>query len=153
MIYPDLPIKALSIMQPWSFLIAVGAKDIENRDRRTSHRGPVAIHAGMKFDQHARSCVENGIHPVTGDVSMFGLKSTDADALTAMLDGHLNGGIVGVADIVDCVDQSDSEWFVGRYGFVLANAWPVPFIPVTGALGFFDWRKMLGKDEAKRLAK
>lgn len=53
------------------------------------------------------------------------------------------GGIVGVADVVDCVAASNSPWFVGRYGFVLANQRPLPFIPVKGALGFFDWRKNL----------
>ncbi len=40
-------------------------------------------------------------------------------------------------DIVDCVNQSDSEWFFGDYGFVLNNARPLPFIPCKGALSFF----------------
>lgn len=53
------------------------------------------------------------------------------------------GGIIGVAEIVDCVEASDSPWFFGRYGFVLRNARPVEFIPVKGALGFFDWCKNL----------
>lgn len=50
------------------------------------------------------------------------------------------GGIIGVAEIVDCVETSDSPWFFGRYGFVLRNARPVEFFPVKGALQFFDWR-------------
>lgn len=53
------------------------------------------------------------------------------------------GGIVGVAEIVDCVSQCDSEWFVGKFGFVIRNARPVAFIPVRGELGFFDWRANL----------
>ena len=47
------------------------------------------------------------------------------------------GGIVGEAEIVDCVTQSPSPWFVGEYGFVLRNAKPLPFEPCKGALGFF----------------
>lgn len=50
----------------------------------------------------------------------------------------MGGCIVGTVDIVDCVSKSDSPWFFGRYGFVLAN--PVAFekpIPCKGALGFF----------------
>lgn len=53
------------------------------------------------------------------------------------------GGIIGIADIVDCISESDDPWFMGPYGIVLANARPVDFIPVKGALGFFDWRKNL----------
>lgn len=37
--------KALSIRQPWAWLIANGYKDIENRSWRTNYRGPVLIHA------------------------------------------------------------------------------------------------------------
>jgi hypothetical protein len=49
------------------------------------------------------------------------------------------GRIVGQVDIVDCVDDSTSPWFFGKYGFVLRN--PVAFecqVPFKGALGFFD---------------
>jgi hypothetical protein len=49
----------------------------------------------------------------------------------------LLGGIVGRAEIVDCVTEMDSRWFFGRYGFVLRNAEALPFQPCRGALGFF----------------
>ena len=48
------------------------------------------------------------------------------------------GGIVGHADIVDCVSKSNSPWFFGEYGFVLENAKPMPFRSIKGKLGFFD---------------
>ena len=41
----DYPRKALSIQQPWAWLIVNDHKDIENRDWRTHYRGPVLIHA------------------------------------------------------------------------------------------------------------
>lgn len=47
------------------------------------------------------------------------------------------GGIVGRARIVDCVTQSDSPWFVGRFGFVLADVEPLPFVECRGALALF----------------
>ena len=50
------------------------------------------------------------------------------------------GGIVGQATILDCVDHHSSEWFTGLYGFVMADAKPVPFIPCRGSLGFFEVR-------------
>lgn len=48
------------------------------------------------------------------------------------------GGIVGSVQIVDCVMQSDSPWFRGRFGFVLRDPRPLPFVPWRGSLGFFD---------------
>lgn len=47
------------------------------------------------------------------------------------------GGVVGDAEITDWVNHHDSPWFRGSYGYVLANARPLPFIPCRGMLGFF----------------
>jgi hypothetical protein len=48
------------------------------------------------------------------------------------------GGIVGIAEIAECVKEHPSPWFFGRYGFVLRNARPLPFRPCVGQLGFFE---------------
>ena len=45
---------------------------------------------------------------------------------------------MGSVEIVGCVTDSASHWFVGRYGFVLRNPSPLPFTPWKGQLGFFD---------------
>lgn len=37
--------KALSIRQPWAWLILHGGKDMENRSRRTHMRGRICVHA------------------------------------------------------------------------------------------------------------
>ena len=47
------------------------------------------------------------------------------------------GGIVGSVEIVDCVTESDSKWFSGKYGFVLRNPEVLPFTPCQGKLGIF----------------
>src|SRR6185437_1306545 len=119
----QLPTLALSIMQPWAWLIVNGHKDIENRDWPTRYRGLVAIHAGKKLDESPAIALDRAYHPVSGRRVRFAKDGQQYE----------RGGIVGVAEIVDCVDRSDSEWFVGRYGFVIRNARPVPFIPVKGA--------------------
>lgn len=107
---------ALSIMQPWPHLIFHAGKDIENRDWRTNFRGPFLIHAGKKYDGER------------GEQRSMGVDLPD----------HLDmGGIVGMAEIVDCVDASESQWFFGTYGFVLQNSRPLPFRPCRGQLGFF----------------
>jgi hypothetical protein len=110
--------KALSIMQPWAWLIIAGHKDIENRSWPTKYRGLVLIHAGKKFD--GADDADEWEWPHIERPKKFDM-----------------GGIVGQAEIVDCVTTSESEWFFGRYGFVIRNAKPLPFRPCRGQLGFF----------------
>lgn len=45
--------KAITILQPWATLIAVGEKKFETRSWSTKHRGQIAIHAGKKIDKEA----------------------------------------------------------------------------------------------------
>lgn len=40
--------KALTIRRYWAWAIAAGPKRVENRTWATSHRGPLAIHAGRR---------------------------------------------------------------------------------------------------------
>jgi hypothetical protein len=136
--------KALSILQPWAWLIirpditdpaewarpyADGRiKDIENRTWRTAFRGRVLIHAGKTLNAEDYKFDRNDIHMDT-DIVL-----PEFDEMKAM-----TGGIVGVADIVDCVSQSNSRWKTDRaWGFVLTDAAPCPFIPLRGQLSFFD---------------
>lgn len=129
----DLPAKAISIRQPWAHLILTEGKDIENRTWGTRYRGPVLIHAakGMTNDEwrDAMDFVD----------AAFPLERAEALRRRARVHNDARrGGIVGMADIIDCVSASPSRWFFGPYGFVLANARPLPFVPCRGALGFFD---------------
>lgn len=120
--------KAISIRQPWAWLIVNGYKDIENRSWRTKYRGPVLIHAsqGVKSIEYVRAC--NLIHQKLRE---HGIPLPPIDQLQT-------GGIVGIATITDCVEESDSPWFFGEKGFVLADAKTLPFIPMKGKLSFFD---------------
>ena len=120
--------KALSIMQPWAWLIVNGHKAIENRTWRCHYRGPILIHAGKKVDSDAHDDLTNRIHPVTGERQGFP---------EAPIGFFERGGIVGEAEIVDCIERSDDPWFVGPFGIVLRNARPLPFRPCKGMLGFF----------------
>ena len=122
--------KALSIRQPWAWLILNAGKDIENRDWRTHVRGRVLIHAakGMTIDEWGDAW---GFAEGSG-------ASTKAIAAGVTSKNIERGGIIGSVEIVDCVTESNSRWFMGRYGFVLRDPKPLPFIPWKGQLGFFD---------------
>lgn len=104
--------KALSIRQPWCHYILSEGKDIENRTWSTSYRGDILIHASGGVDKAQQS-----------NVTRLNLPK---------------GGIVGIVEIADCVDQSDSSWFQGPFGFVLKNPRPLPFIKCKGALNLFN---------------
>lgn len=116
--------KAISIRQPWAWLIVNGYKDIENRSWRTKYRGHVLIHAsqGVKKSEYERAKeLTERLGIALPDVSNFE-----------------TGGIVGVATITDCVEQSESPWFFGEKGFVLTDARPLKFIQMKGKLSFFE---------------
>lgn len=115
--------RALSIRQPWAWLIVNGHKDIENRQWKTHLRGKILVHAakGMTRDEYE---VAQAVAAKQGvDLPPF----ADLE----------RGGIVGEVEIVDCVDVDASPWFFGNFGFVLKNAAPLPFRQYKGALGFF----------------
>lgn len=125
---------ALSIQQPWAWLIVHGYKRIENRSWRcTSHR-PILIHAGLKLDREAHDDLMSGIHPVTGEPALQmarHYRSEQADGLV-----H-RGGVIGTAEIRGCVTESDDPFFVGPFGIIVASARALRFQPCRGALGFF----------------
>jgi hypothetical protein len=121
--------KALSIRQPWAWLIVNGHKDIENRSWRTRERGTILVHAGQAMTRREYQ-----------DVVMFLVTKLPAQTRPHVppYEALERGGIVGQVDVVDCVEHSDSPWYMGAVGFVLANAKPLPFQPLKGALGFFE---------------
>jgi len=132
--------KAISIRQPWASLILVAGKDIENRTWSTRYRGPVLIHAskGMTCAEH-EDAIEFAVDAIRADPLNAGkTKTRTLRELGFVFDDLQRGGIVGRAEIVDCVESSDSPWFVGPFGFVLRNVEPLPFRPYKGALGFFE---------------
>jgi hypothetical protein len=121
-------LKALSIRQPWAWLIAQGVKRFENRDWDVRNpgrkfRGRFLIHAsqGMTKDEYAMA------HTVAEE---HGQPLPEFRALE-------RGGIVAVGEIVKWHDTKPDMPFAFGSGLELANVKPLPFIPCRGALGFF----------------
>lgn len=108
--------KALSIRQPWASLIMTGLKDVENRDWHTKFRGQLVIHAGKQVDRAAQ---EQHGHLLPGTPP--------------------TGALLGVVSLTDCVEESDSKWFMGPHGFLMRHPmlYPAP-VPYLGALGLFN---------------
>jgi hypothetical protein len=143
---PDLPtvsvpedsMMCLSIRQPWSWLIANGHKDIENRDWSTSYRGPLLIHAGSKVDDGWFHPTRPASDPKAGQLYIYEAERLEIEnVMPNHISAYPLGAIVGICDLVDVVTYSESKWFCGKYGFVLENARPIEPIPYSGALKLF----------------
>lgn len=131
---------ALSIRQPWASLILKAGKDIENRCWPTKVRGRVLVHAakGMTRLEH-EDAIDFAVHAIRANPS--NIKPTRTVTLRELgfdFDKLERGGIIGSVEIVDCVTDSDSPWFMGEFGFLLRDPQPLPFTPWKGQLGFFN---------------
>ncbi|AMR77626.1 ASCH domain-containing protein [Cupriavidus nantongensis] len=135
-----LPTKALSIRQPWAWLIVQGFKDIENRTWSTKHRGPTLIHASKGITRQEYEDVADFVRNLNRADFLTGNEA--APIVLPALEELQRGGIVGVATITDCVPSwaaRVSQWHMeGQFGFQITDAKALPFVPCKGALGFFD---------------
>lgn len=122
--------KALSIRQPWAWLIVNGHKDIENRTWVTHQRGRFLVHAGQTMTRREYQ-----------DVVDFLLDDARLEHIALVLPNFSElerGGIVGEATLVECLVDSPSPWFMGEIGLVVRDAKPLPFARFKGQLGFFE---------------
>jgi hypothetical protein len=114
--------KALSVCQPWAWAIVAGLKTVENRTRRTRHRGPLVVHASR---------------------SRRHLGQDFGDLLPGLppWEGLDYGALVGVVEVVDCVPVAEVEgdpFAVGPWCWLLARARRVRPVPFRGQVGLFD---------------
>ena len=123
--------KALSVRQPWAWLIVRGYKTIENRTWPTNHRGPLAIHASLTVDEDAvrrlvSLCVANG-EPLTAQ---------------DLREIHTTGAVIGTVNVTDCTQApqgNDTNWHsAGCWAWVLRKPKPMSPVKVRGALGLFN---------------
>jgi len=119
--------KALSVKQPWAWLIVNGYKEIENRNWPTAHRGRIFIHASKQVDNSDNSWdfIKERIDPKT------------FKKLREMT--FPRGCLVGEVDLIGCTTNCGNQWFVGAYGFTFAypECYDRP-IPYPGRLGLFN---------------
>jgi hypothetical protein len=130
-------VKALSLTQPWAYLVAGGFKTMETRSWGTIYRGTIAIHATKGFPTSARR---------------FALAVLVQSATVAALP---RGCVVATADLVDVRPTTDDviraaldatpqeklygDFSAGRYAWLFANVRPVANIPARGMLGLWEW--------------
>lgn len=111
--------KALSVRQPWTSLIASGRKTIEVRSWRTHYRGPLVICASAAPCRVARPNVE---------------RPKDAPLGVALC----------IVELVDCREIQPDDALAAcedaptGFAWILRNVRTIERVAVKGRLGFFD---------------
>ena len=115
---------ALTLQRPWPWAIFFSTKDVENRHfpLPSKYKGAwVAIHAGKVFDDDAADYIW---WDHTSEIPEESKHST---------------GVIGLVKFSHCVTQSNSPWFIGRYGFVISKKLILPkSYKINGQRGFWD---------------
>jgi hypothetical protein len=93
-------IKAVTLIQPWATLIALGEKQFETRSWSAQYKGLLGIHAGMKIDFEALKNLR-----IKSSLMKYGIDSPDKLP---------TGCIVAISQIFDCVKMVESR--EARYG-------------------------------------
>ncbi|MFQ6403461.1 hypothetical protein ACIDE9_01745 [Methylophilus sp. 'Pure River'] len=131
---PSGKIKALSFKQPFAWLIANGYLLVDDRSWGTQYRGPMLIHASKGLYEEYYQYIKSHT-----DVPI-----PDKDKLQY-------GGVVGIARLVLCSKPGELPAGISReqrahfggvhqeyYGFLFAQATPLPLMPCAGKLGIFE---------------
>jgi hypothetical protein len=119
--------KALSVKQPWAWLIVNGYKTVENRDWNTKFRGRHLIHASKGMTGKYYDEVKSLLEEIDSTIVLPDFIELEC------------GGIVGSVDLTKVVTDSDDPFFFGTYGFIYENARPMKFTPCAGSLGFWNF--------------
>ena len=143
--------KALTFMQPWATLVAIGAKRIETRSWFTRYRGPLVIHAAKGFPKWAR---EFTVEPVCYEaVHQFHRPKSFP------LGSYPLGAVLATCRLIDCVptermagiwwrsltkqERAFGDYDPGRYAWILDNVQQLAQpIPAKGALGLWEWKEV-----------
>jgi hypothetical protein len=114
--------RAITIRQPWAWLIVNGYKDIENRSWSTRKLGPLLIHAGASRAELS----EKELTLIKRRYSVRLPKSFE------------HSGVIGLVDVAACKERSSSPWHIrGSVGWVLEKPRRLPHRACKGALGLF----------------
>lgn len=109
--------KALSLIQPWSSIIAIGEKQWETRSWSTPYRGPIAIHASGNRDEVKAGVLRHFHQEAIGLVLEAGTLPFKAIVALAMLtDCQPTEQLIGR---ISPREAAVGDFGPGRFGFRL----------------------------------
>jgi activating signal cointegrator 1 len=134
-----MPMKAISLLQPWASLVVLGAKRFETRTWQTPYRGPLIIHASKRFPEELRDLC--GREPFRRILRAAGFAS--------WFDVPL-GVLLGTVELMDCLpvgelpaleetERALGDYRAGRWAWRLEQPQALPrLIPWRGMRGLYD---------------
>lgn len=134
--------KAITLWQPWASLIAWGEKQYETRNWATNYRGPLAIHASLRFTSEEKTICWQ---PVFAQALIrHGLEKPSDLQL---------GAVLCLVDLVDVVrvgtfhrnfsqqEQQFGNYAAGRFAWKLENVRVLQDpIKTRGYQGLWEWQ-------------
>ncbi len=126
--------KAISIRQPWAWLIAEGLKTIETRTWETSYRGELIIAASK--------------------TKMTRIMTESLNREFPRLEYNIEYGKgIAIARLVDCrpmtlddEDDAQCEIYDDAFSWVLDNVRKIEPFDIKGQLGIYNWQLPLDAD-------
>lgn len=119
--------KALSIKNPWAWLLQTGKKTIETRTWRTDHRGKILICVSKQDDDEAMQW-------------LHGIESIDFKTMKDQ-----RGMAIAIARLYDCRKMSERDESAAQCGYdeslfswCLSDIETIKPFKVRGQLGLFD---------------
>lgn len=126
--------KALSLKQPYAWLIANGYLLVDDRTWGTQYRGPILIHASKGIYEAYYNYIKNNTDVPIPSIDKLGF-----------------GGVVGIANLVLCCRPGELPAGISRqqrahfggvhqdyFGFLFEQATPLALMPCPGKLGIFE---------------
>jgi activating signal cointegrator 1 len=148
--------KALSVMQPWATLIALGAKHIETRSWATSHRGQLAIHASSRINREALLSLREPL--IQEALTAGGYREGNGPASNPF--GLPLGAVIAVVTLVEVrpiaphavpeePERSFGDYTPGRFAWLIRDVRGLPEpVAAKGALGLWNWEPVLPSEES-----
>ncbi len=139
--------RALTLTQPWSTLVALGEKRIETRSWSTNYRGPLAIHAAKGFPRWARQlCADPAFiealksEPLPMGVIVCTCRLVDCLPMEAT--GCLPGVFEDYPELDTRQEREFGDYSPGRWAWILEDVKRLPEpVPAKGKQGLWYWDK------------
>lgn len=139
-----MPVRVISLWQPWATLVAVELKLNETRSWATNYRGPLAIHAAKYKGGENRDFYSDVLlydRRFSAALTSHGYYSFDRLPFGSVV---AVGQLAGCRPTEECSDLTDTERLVGnyepgRYAWALQSMRQIAPIPMIGRQGLFLW--------------
>lgn len=127
--------KALSLYQPWAWLVAMGVKQYETRGWVTSYRGPLAIHASKRWTREEQAYARQFAH-----LCPELLKPLPLGAVLCVVELQACYHVEKMRDYLSPQEREFGNYADGRAAWKLRVVEVFnPPIPARGQQGLWEW--------------